>query len=72
MDCFIRKNTPELKERLRQNGIRWNDFDDNTGEWLAFNGGMYISVSPGHERVFPDHKDCGLDEDLFIKTIKED
>ena len=72
MDCFIRKNTPELREKLKQNGIRWNDLDDNRGCWLAYNSGMFISVMEGHERLFPKHVDCGDNEDLFIKKIKED
>ena len=71
MDCFIRKNTPELRNKLKANGIRWNNFDDNKGEWIAFNSGMYISVSQGHDRMFPEHIDCGVDEDLFIDTIKK-
>ena len=43
--CFIRKNTPELCQRLRMLGYRQNFFDDNSGEWLAVNHGMFISVS---------------------------
>ena len=73
-NCFIRKNTPELRKKLRKNGIRWNDFDDNRGEWLAYNSGMWISVSQGHERVFPDHIDCGLNEEMFLAltALRED
>lgn len=67
--CFIRKNTEELRQRLKDNFIRQNDFDKDDGPWLAYNHGLYISVYPGHERLFPDDIDCGEDEELFIKTI---
>lgn len=72
MDCFIRKNTPELREELKRSFVRWNDLDDNSGEWVAFNSGMCISVHKGHERLFPGHVDCGTDADLFIETIKKE
>lgn len=68
-NCFIRKNTPELRNKLDSLGFIQNYFDDNDGEWLAYNYGMYISVSKGFERMFPNDIDCGINEDLFIKLI---
>ena len=67
--CFIRKNSEELRNKLKQYGIRQNDFDDNRGEWLAYNYGLYISVDKGYERLFPDEIDCGTDEEMFINII---
>ena len=67
--CFIRKNSEELRNKLKQYGIRQNDFDDNRGEWIAYNYGLYISVDKGHERLFPDEIDCGTDEEMFINII---
>lgn len=70
--CFIRKNTPELRLKLDFLLIKQNDFDDNDGEWLAYNYGMYISVSKGYEKLFPEEIDCGTNEDLFIALITQD
>jgi hypothetical protein len=67
--CFIRKNSEELRNKLKQYGIRQNDLDDNRGEWLAYNYGLYISVDKGYERLFPDEIDCGTDEEMFINII---
>lgn len=64
--CFIRKNTPELREKLKNLGIRHNSFDDNEGEWLASNYGMFISVFPGFENLHDEDIDCGTNEELFL------
>ena len=39
---------------MRQIGLHQNCFDDNKGEWLAVNYGLFISVSEGFEKL---HKD---------------
>lgn len=67
--CFIRKNTEELRNILKMHGITQNKFDDDSGEWLAYNYGLYISVRKGYDRLFPDEIDCGDDEEMFMKTI---
>lgn len=64
--CFIRRNTPVLRERLREIGQRQNEFDDDEGEWLAANYGMFISVTAGFERLNPEDIDCGEDGELFL------
>ena len=66
--CFIRKNTPELCQRLRMLGYRQNSFDDNSGEWLAVNHGMFISVSEGFQNLPLDDIDCGDNENLFLSV----
>lgn len=71
LDCFIRKNDKELRERLWNEGIFQNDQDDDMGDWIAYNYGLFISVYEGYDKVFPDAIDCGTDEDLFIETIKK-
>lgn len=64
--CFIRKNTPELRDKLENLGIRNNCFDDNEGEWLASNYGMFISVFPGFGNLHDEDIDCGENEELFL------
>lgn len=64
--CFIRKNTPELCQRLRMLGYHQNFFDDNSGEWLAVNHGMFISVSEGFQNLPFDDIDCDDNENLFL------
>ena len=64
--CFIRKNTPELHQRLIMLGYRQNFFDDNSGEWIAVNHGMFISVSEGFQNLPLDDIDCEENEELFL------
>ena len=64
--CFIRKNTPELREKLESFGYRHNDLDDNSRPWLAANHGMYISVDEGFHRLPLEDIDCGENEEMFF------
>lgn len=64
--CFIRKNTPELREKLESFGYRHNDLDDNSRPWLAANHGMYISVDEGFHRLPLEDIDCGENEEMFL------
>lgn len=64
--CFIRKNTPELRAKLKELGWRENALDDFSSEWLAANYGMFISVMPGFEKYNPNDIDCGNNEELFL------
>ena len=64
--CFIRKNTPELREKLDTFGYRQNCFDGNDGPWLAANHGMYISVDKGFHRLPLEDIDCGTNEAMFL------
>lgn len=64
--CFIRKNTPELRDKLESFGYRHNDLDDNSGSWLAANHGMYISVDEGFHRLPLEDIDCGENEEMFL------
>ena len=72
--CFIRKNTPEIINRLKALGIPHNDYDDCDRHWIAVNHGMWISVDEGYDRLFPDEIDCGDNEDLFfaLAALRDD
>jgi hypothetical protein len=72
--CFIRKNTPEIQERLRKLGIPQNNFDEGNRPWIAYNHGLWISVDEGHDRLFRGDIDCGDSEDLFfaLVTLQDD
>lgn len=64
--CFIRKNTPELRNKLQDMGYKQNIYDKNDNPWLAVNHNMFISVSKGFERLPEFNIDCGENEDLFL------
>lgn len=64
--CFIRNNTPELRDLLKDLGQRENTLDDFSNEWLAANYGMFISVSEGFQNLHPKDIDCEQNEDLFL------
>ena len=72
--CFIRKNTPEIINRLKALGIPHNDFNDCDRPWIAVNYGMWISVDDGYDRLFPDEIDCGDNEKLFfaLAALRDD
>lgn len=63
--CFIRKNTTEIKNKLKELGYRHNSFDDDR-EWIAANHGMFISVDEGFQNLPLDDIDCGTNEELFL------
>lgn len=67
--CFIRKNTLEIQERLKELGVPQNDFDKGNRPWIAYNHGMWITVDEGHNRLFPNDIDCGDNEDLFFALV---
>lgn len=67
--CFIRKNTPEIINRLKELRIPHNDYDNGDRPWIAFNYGMWISVDEGHNKLFPDEIDCGENEELFFALV---
>ena len=72
--CFIRKNTPEIQERLKKLGIPHNDFDEGDRPWIAYNHGLWISVDEGHDRLFRGDIDCGNNDKLFlaIAALRDD
>lgn len=64
--CFIRKDTPELRNKLKDLGQIENIFDDFSGGWLAANHGMFISVCEGFQNLCKEDIDCGTNEALFL------
>lgn len=72
--CFIRKNTPELRNKLLDMGYRQNIYDTNEYPWLAVNHNMFISVSEGFECLPEFNIDCGDNEELFlaIAALRDD
>lgn len=72
--CFIRKNTEEVKKKLICLGIMPNDLDDDDGEWLISNYGLFISIRKMFRNPFPEDIDCGENESLFlaIAAIRND
>lgn len=82
-DCFIRKNTPELRDKLKELGYRICPcalFKDSV--WLSIS---FINTPTihgiGQEELdlflYEDEKsenpliDCGEDEEMFLKIAKE-
>ena len=72
--CFIRKNTPELRNKLQDMGYKQNIYDKNEYPWLAVNHSMFISVNKGFERLPEFNIDCGDNEELFlaIAALRDD
>lgn len=94
MKCFLRANSPEIRKKLEENGIKVCACCEFEGsEWISHSQstpGTVHGVFPGDKEehwwsedyfgtketfkdIFlenaQDHKDCGEDVDLFIKTI---
>ena len=74
--CFIRKNTPELKDRLKKFGIAQRGWGQNTVEKSALFivDGHFYSVYPAKPVKHYPIIDCGTNEELFlaIAAIRDD
>lgn len=75
---FIRKNTKELRDKLKELGIEENcyvcDWDD-VNKWLMVIPSLqhdYISflTAKPHIQNIPNIIDCGMDETLFMGTLE--
>lgn len=64
--CFIRKNTANIRLKLREIGYAANPLDDMDMPWIAANYDMFISVRDGYDRLFKSDIDCGDNEILFL------
>ena len=66
--CFIRKNTPELREKLEELGYKYNGRD--TASWgasaLYCFDGKYYEVYPAKPSRYHSIVDCGTNEELFL------
>lgn len=65
-NCFIRKNTPELREKLKEIGIPQNDLDDGKRPWIAVNYGYWITVDKGFDNLPINDIDCGTNINMFL------
>lgn len=62
--CFIKKNTPELREKLEELGYISHIFNNNDANNIyADKLGTYISVDIENH---PYYIDCGTNEELFL------
>lgn len=72
----IKKNTPELREKLKSLGVRENTLDQdlsNPGMWLVSNRGVYVTRRPEVELGFlecTNQKDPG-DVDILCEANEE-
>ena len=74
--CFIRKNTPELRQKLEGLGYKpyfvdINAEDDNDGIIVNRNEGFFSDCWNSTWEMFPafDTIDCGTDEQLFLDLV---
>lgn len=64
--CFIRKNTPELKESLKKLGCIYNGKASEVNQpYLYYNNGRYWEVNSKPARGV-EVVDCGENENLFL------
>lgn len=69
MNCYIKKNTKHIREKLNAIDIQHNIFDDWSRPWIAVNYEISISVYESFEG-FNNDIDCSEDEDKFFKLVK--
>lgn len=67
--AFLRKNTPELRESLRNLGKRELCKVPETKKYLMCTPQWYIQCN--NDDIPPIVKDCGEDSDLFIQIASE-
>ena len=66
--AFIRKNTPELRNKLEELGYYLHPecIDDDRGNYLFVNREYYLNRPLGYLEEFSRSIDCGTNEDLFL------
>lgn len=74
--CFIRKNTPELRNKLEELGYYLHPecIDDDRGNYLFVNREYYLNRPLGYLEEFSRSIDCGTNEELFlaIAALRDD
>ena len=85
--CFIRKNTPELREKLKGLGYShgkpkyYADNDDNKYDFIMCHNGKFFLLSQENHVIRNGHPlkkygsiDCGTNEELFlaIASLRDD
>ena len=77
--CFIRKNTPEIREKLEELGYKpfgaikydWNSgwgisVDNRSGEFESFDDNGLENIIKCGPPDYEDSIDCGTNEELFL------
>lgn len=64
--CFIRRNTPELREELESLEIYEHPSGKAIGACLFVNRGFYSSLPIGYTEEVDRAIDCGTNEKLFL------
>lgn len=74
--AFIRKNTPELRNKLEELGYYLHPecIDDDRGDYLFVNREYYLNRPLGYLEEFSRSIDCGTNEELFlaIAALRDD
>lgn len=69
VSCFIKKNTPELKELLKNLGCIYGGKASEANQpYLYYNCGRYWEVNSKPARGF-EVVDCGDNEELFLAIL---
>lgn len=65
--CFIRKNTPELQDKLKKLGIvEHPSCIESFNDYLYVGRGFYNTLPIGYSEEIENAIDCGTNEELFI------
>ena len=68
--CFIRKNTPELREKLKRIGVHPFLLDEELNSWgdniKVFGWEMVAFSCSDSLNDCKDYIDCGINEELFL------
>lgn len=69
--AFIRKNTPELRNKLEELGYYLHPecIDDDRGNYLFVNREYYLNRPLGYLEEFSRSIDCGTNDELFIAIV---
>lgn len=73
--CFIRKNTPELQDKLKKLGIvEHPSCIESFNDYLYVGRGFYNTLPIGYSEEIENAIDCGTNEDLFlaIAVLRDD
>lgn len=75
--CFIRKNTPELRKKLKELGYTLHPtvlYAGNYPQFLFCNRNMYAPYGIGYREEIDRAVDCGTSSELFlaIAALRDD
>lgn len=73
--CFIRKNTPELRDKLKKLGIiEHPSYIETFNDYLYVGRGFYNILPIGYSEEIESAIDCGTNEEFFlaIAALRDD